>query len=181
MKIFALIFFFVFAFANCKTAQTQQIAENKSQPTPTASIVSVNVEGEEIGYPRYTTSDKQYLGCWRSIEASEVVNYKLKFFRLTEKTIQTSKMSKPIAYNEAESNNYKDYFVLKPWLTLCEPRLYHALATLLVMESVKLILLLLSLIFPIMLKALNFRLKKRKASFYVIKLLNKDPKILMMY
>ncbi len=111
MKIFALTFIIFLAFCNCTNVQTQQISENKPKPTPTIS--DINNGGEEIGYPRFTTSDKQYVGCWRSVEASEVVEYELKFFRLTEKIIQTSKMSKPIAFSEAESNSHKDYFDLR--------------------------------------------------------------------
>jgi hypothetical protein len=111
MKNFVLIFLVAITFCGCANVQTQSVSENKPQSTPTIS--NTNTGGEHYGYPRFTTSDKQYLGCWRSIEASEVINYELKFFRITEKRIQTSKMPEPIDYKEVESNGYKDYFVLQ--------------------------------------------------------------------
>ena len=111
MKNLVFIFLIVAAFCDCSNIQTQQVSENRPFPTPT--IIPSKTKGEEIGYPRFTTSDKQYLGCWRSVKADEVLEYELKFFRLTEKTIQTSNMSKPIPFSEAESNSHKDYFVLQ--------------------------------------------------------------------
>lgn len=110
MNKFVFIFLLALSFCSCINSQTQNVADNKLIPSSTSG--NVNNVGE-IGYPRFTTSDTQYLGCWRSIEASEVVEYELKFFRLTENAIQTSKMSKPIVYSEVDSNNYKDYFVLR--------------------------------------------------------------------
>lgn len=110
MKNFALIFLISLTFCSRASVQTQSVSENKSE---LPSTNKANSSGEHYGYPRFTTSDKQYLGCWSSIEASEVVNYELKFFRLTEENIQTSKMPKPIAYKEVDSNSYKDYFVLQ--------------------------------------------------------------------
>lgn len=111
MKNFILFLFLAIVFCSCVKVQTQQISDNKSQPVPTISDDKNG--GNEIGYSRFTTSDKQYLGCWSSVEAAEVVSYELRFFRLTEKDIQTSTMSNPIVYSEAESNDYKDYFVLR--------------------------------------------------------------------
>jgi hypothetical protein len=111
MRNFVLIFLATITFCSCANTQTQSISENKPQPIPT--INNTNTGSEHYGYSRFTNSDKQYLGCWRSVEASEVVNYELKFFRITEGKIQTSKMPKPIDYKEVESNGYKDYFVLQ--------------------------------------------------------------------
>jgi len=111
MKNFALIFLFTLTFCGCTNVQTQSISENKIQPAST--INSTNNNGEEIGYARFTTSDKTYLGCWRSVEASEVINYKLAFFRITQESIQTSETSKFITYKQVEANNYRDYFVLQ--------------------------------------------------------------------
>ncbi len=110
MNKFILPFLFILTITSCVSIQSQQNSENNSQPT--LAINYVNNEGKEIGYPRFTTSDKQYLGCWRSVEADEVIKYELKFFRLTEKTIQTSKMMKSVSFTEKDSNIYKDYFVL---------------------------------------------------------------------
>lgn len=110
MKNLVLIFLISFTFT-CKTAQTQRVSDNKATATPIQTSVMNNTE--HVGYARFTTSDKQYVGCWRSVEASEVVKYKLKFFRLTEKVVQTSKMRKSISYSEKESNNHRDYFVLQ--------------------------------------------------------------------
>jgi hypothetical protein len=110
MKYLLFLLFLTLTVGGCNAIQTQQVSKNKPQPTST--IINSNNGGEHFGYPRFTTSDNQYLGCWRSVKADEVMNYELKFFHLLEKTIQTSKMSKPIAYREAESNSYKDYFVL---------------------------------------------------------------------
>ena len=111
MNIFVLIFLIALTLCSCAKTQTQPIPENKAQTAPT--INNTNTSSEHYGYSRFTTSDKQYLGCWRSVEASEVVNYELKFFRVAEGEIQTSKMSKPVDYKEIESNGYKDYFVLQ--------------------------------------------------------------------
>lgn len=109
MKSFILIFLLFWTFCGCANVQTQQVLENKLPLT----VSSVNNNSEEIGYQKFTNSDKQYIGCWRSVEVSEVVEYELKFFYLTENEIQTSKMSKSIAFKVAESNSYKDYFVLQ--------------------------------------------------------------------
>ena len=109
MKISVLIFLLIFIFAGCEKVQTQQISTANSTSPPASS----NDNGYEVGYPRFTTTDKQYLGCWRSTRAEEIVDYKLKFFRLTEQTIQTSKMLQPVTYKEIDSNKYRDWFVLK--------------------------------------------------------------------
>jgi hypothetical protein len=112
MKYLLLILVLLIAVSACQVVQTQT---NTSQNTvETESNISNNQNNSEhYGYPKFTTSNKTYLGCWVSVKASEVVNYKLKYFQITEKTIQTSKMSKPVFYKENNSNSYKDYFVLK--------------------------------------------------------------------
>jgi hypothetical protein len=111
MKNFVLIFLIAVVFCGCDDDQPQSVSENRSQPSPT--INNTNAGGGHYGYSRFTTSDKQYSGCWRSVEASEVVNYELKFFRITERKIETSKMPNPVNYREVESNEYKDYFILQ--------------------------------------------------------------------
>ena len=108
MKVISLGFF-ILLMLSCNTVQTQQTGD--SNLNNTNSLLTNN--GEEIGYSRFTKTDKQYLGCWKSTKAEEVINYELKFFKIMKNNIQTSKMSKPIVYNEIRSNNYKDYFVLK--------------------------------------------------------------------
>jgi hypothetical protein len=100
--------FILMIFTACKTVQTQS---NSTNVNVVNSVTSTN-GGEEIGYERFTKSDKQYLGCWRSVKATEVVDFKLEFFRFTEKSVQTSKMSKSVAYKEFDSNAHEDYFVL---------------------------------------------------------------------
>ena len=111
MKNPVLIFLITLAFCNCNNSQNQQITENKSETK--ATISNPNNGGEEIGYPKFTPTNNQYLGCWRSVKTSETVNYRLSFFHFTEKTIQTTEMPKPVSYSEINSNNYKDWFFLK--------------------------------------------------------------------
>ncbi len=104
---FIFLVLFALVMLSCNKVQTQQVTNSNS------ININSNNKGEEIGYSRFTKTDKQYLGCWKSIEASEIVDYELKFFRFDKKNIQTSKMSKSINYSEIDSNKYKDYFVLQ--------------------------------------------------------------------
>jgi hypothetical protein len=113
MRNLTLIFLIVLAFANCRMAQTQQGSENISQPTPPSANAIPEYNGYHAGYARFTTSDKQYLGCWKTVKEPEVVNYELRYFQITDKAIQISKMPKPVSYIETTSNPHKDYFILQ--------------------------------------------------------------------
>jgi hypothetical protein len=101
-------------FCSCTIVHTQSNSNTPSNYANSNTVGNSNSSTSgDVGYARFTTSDKTYLGCWRSTKAPEVVNYKLAYFRFTDKTIQKSGMSRSVSYTEVDSNRHKDWFVLE--------------------------------------------------------------------
>ncbi len=117
MKNFALIFLIVFIFVNCEKSEITQLSENKSQTKPRTlptQEAGTGQSGRDQGNPKFRTTDiKYYVGCWQPEKNFKPrLENKSDVFHITEESIQTSKMSKPIRYEEINTNDDKEYFVL---------------------------------------------------------------------
>lgn len=115
MKNFVLIFLFALAFCNCTNVKTQQISENKPKPTRKTPIGNgTGFSSGDQGNPKFRLPyTKYYLGCWQPEKRFKPrLEPKSDIFYITEETIQTSKMSEPIPYEEVNAGNNEDYFVL---------------------------------------------------------------------
>ncbi len=113
MKQFTSFVILLTFLSSCALRNVQSIPSTPAQPVA-ASTSSPSVETlPEVGYPRFTTSDKPYLGCWKSVKRNEVVRFERTYFRFDDSTFQSKELSKSVQYKQIESNGNKDYFQIE--------------------------------------------------------------------